>query len=73
MAIDSAEKRWSALTRKRPAARRLPLPTGSDLETSAERLTALGIYGGFATSIGSVSPSSGARQRWRRIGILGRV
>lgn len=72
MAIDTAEKRWTTLIRKRPCARRLPWPTGANLDTSAERLTALGIYGGYSVTIGSVGSSSGARQRCRRIGLLSR-
>ena len=71
MAIDTAEKRHAMVTVDDEDC--LPLPNGANLDTLAERALALGIYAGFESVIGAVGASSGSRQRWRRLGLIGRV
>ncbi len=71
MAADTEAKRRTLLAFV--GAPRLPTPSGADMDAQAERFTVLGIYAGFAASIGSISTSSGARQRDRRLGLVGRV
>lgn len=72
MAIDTQAKR-TAMLAFRTRRRSLPWPTDNDLDSLSERLIARGRYGGFSTTVPSIGTSSGARQRMRRLGLVGRI